>query len=85
MVRSILFKHVSLVKLGWAQIHYLDEPIWTFTLKRVKNQEKSQYLIDNKRHLCEHGLLHPMTARKGKYISHNVYTSMEDTLKKIGL
>ena len=49
--------------------------------KELRIKKKSQYLIDNKRNLCEHGLLHPMTARKGKYIPHNVHTSMEDTFK----
>ena len=47
---------------------------------RIEN--KSQLLIDNKKHLCEHGGLHPMTERKGKYIPVNVYTSMKDTFKK---
>ena len=41
---------------------------------RIEN--KSQFLIDNKQNLCEHGGLHPMTARKGKYIPVNVYNSM---------
>ena len=48
---------------------------------RIEN--KSQFLIDSKQKLCEHGGLHPMTARKGKYIPVNVHTSMKDTLKKI--
>ena len=47
---------------------------------RIEN--KSQFLIDNKQSLCEHGGLNPMTARKGKYIPVNVYTSMKDTLKQ---
>ena len=39
-------------------------------------------MIDNKQHLCGHGFLHPMTARKGKYIPENVYTSMKDIYNK---
>ena len=39
-------------------------------------------MIDNKQHLCEHGFLHLITARKGKYIPDNLYTSMEDTFNK---
>ena len=35
-------------------------------------ENKSQFLINNKKHLCEHGDLHPMKARKGKYIPVNV-------------
>ena len=49
--------------------------------QKIKNREQGQFLIDNKKHLCEHGVLHPMTAQKGKYIPVNVYTSMKDTLK----
>ena len=44
---------------------------------RIEN--KSQLLIDNKQNLCEHGGLHPMTARKGKYIPVSVYIYMKDT------
>ena len=57
-------------------------PYEHFILEELRIKKKSQYLIDNKQHLCEHGFLHTMTARKGKYIPDNVYTSMEDTLKK---
>ena len=49
---------------------------------RIEN--KSQFLIDNKQNLCEHGGLHPMTARKGKYIPGNVYIYMKETFIKIG-
>ena len=59
-------------------------PYEHFISEEIRIKKKSEYLIDNKQNLCEHGFLHPMTARKGKYIPHNVYTSMEDTLKKIG-
>ena len=44
---------------------------------RIEN--KSQFLIDNKQNLCKHGGLHPMTARKGKYIPVSLYISMKDT------
>ena len=39
-------------------------------------------MIDNKQNLCEHGDLHPMIARRGKYIPVNVYISMKDTFIK---
>ena len=42
---------------------------------RIEN--KSQFLIDNKQKSCEHGGLHPITARKGKYIPVNIYISMK--------
>ena len=50
--------------------------------EKLRTRKKSQFLINNKQHLCEHGFLHPMTARKGKYIPYNVYTSMKDTFDK---
>ena len=50
--------------------------------EQLRTKKKSQFLIDNKRHLCEHGFLHPMTAQKGKYIPDNVYTSMKDIFNK---
>ena len=61
-----------------------SNPLFQWTLLNIysqNNQEqgrKSPFFIDNKQHLCEHGGLHPMTARKGKYIPDNVYTSMKD-------
>ena len=58
-------------------------PYEHFISEELRIKKKSQFLNDNKQHLCENGFLHPMTARKGKYIPDNVYTSMEDTLKKI--
>ena len=39
-------------------------------------------MIYNKQRLCEHSGLHPMTARKGKYIPDNVYTSTKYTFNK---
>ena len=47
---------------------------------RIEN--KSQFLIDNKQKLCEHGGLHPMTSQKGKYTPVNVYISIKDTFIK---
>ena len=44
-------------------------------------ENKSQFLIDNKQYLWEHGGLHPMTARKGIYMPVDIYISMKDTFK----
>ena len=57
-------------------------PYEHFLSEELRTKKKSQFLIDNKQHLYEHGFLHPMTAWKGKYITDNVYTSMEDTFNK---
>ena len=40
--------------------------------EQSRTKKKSQFLIKNKQHLCEHGGLNPMTAQKGKYIPENV-------------
>ena len=47
--------------------------------EQLRTKKKSQFLIDNKQHLCEHDFLHPMSEWKGKYIPDNLYTSMKDT------
>ena len=53
-----------------------------FLSEELRTKKTNQFLIDNKQYLCEHGFLHPMAARKSKYIPYNVYTSMEDTSNK---
>ena len=49
------------------------------------NREQKSILIDNSQNLCEHGGLHPMIARKGKYIPCKVYNSTKETIIKIGI
>ena len=49
-------------------------PYEYFLSEELRTKRKSRFLIDNKQHLCEHGFLHPMIARKDKYIPDNVYT-----------
>ena len=39
-------------------------------------------MIDNRQNLCEHDGLHPMTARKIKYIPGGVYISMKEKFIK---
>ena len=83
----VMFKRIKLlllVELGWAQIHYLNEPLSTFTIRKIKNREQKSIFIDNKQNLCKHGGLHPIISRKGKYIPVNVYISMKDTFIKNG-
>ena len=50
--------------------------------EKSRTENKSQFLIDIKQNLCKHGGLHPMKARKVKYIPVNLYTSMKDTFKE---
>ena len=77
-------KLLLLVELGWDQIHYLNEPLWTFTIKKTRIENKSWFVIDNRQNLCEHGGLYPMISRKGKYILGNVYIFMKEIFIKIG-
>ena len=49
--------------------------------QKIKNREQKSIFDRQLKHLCEHGGLHQMKARKGKYIPVNVYTSMKETLK----
>ena len=41
-------------------------------------------MIDNRQNLCEHGGLHPMIEKKGKYIPGKVYNYTKETFIKIG-
>ena len=56
---------------------YINEPLRTFRIRTIKREKKRYFLIDNKQWLCEHGGLHPMIARKGKYLPENVYNHMK--------
>ena len=51
---------------------------------RIEN--KSQFLIDNRENVCEHGDLFPMIARKEKYILGKAYTSIKRNIyKQLGI
>ena len=39
-------------------------------------------LIHNNQNLCEHGGLHPMIARNGKYLPDSLYNLMKETFIK---
>ena len=65
-------KLLLLVEIGWAQIHYFNEPLWTFTLRKIKNIAQKSIFDQQQQNLCEHGGLNPITARKDKYIPVNM-------------
>ena len=52
---------------------------------KTRLENKRQFLIDNRRNLCEHGGFHPMISRKGKYTPGKLYNSTKETLKKMGI
>ena len=39
------------------------------------------YLIDNKKILCQHNKFHPLTARRGKWISETLYRETATIIK----
>ena len=43
--------------------------------------ENTTYLIDNKMFLCQHDKLHPLTDRRGKWISETLYREIENIIK----
>ena len=47
-----------------------------------KTSDNMTYLIDNKKILCQHNKLHPLTARRGKWISETLYIEIA-TIKKM--
>ena len=46
-------------------------------LKINKTSENMTYLIDTIRNLCQHNNFHPLTARRGKWISKTMYRDIE--------
>ena len=45
--------------------------------KRNTTSENITYLVDNKKFLCQHEKLHPLTAKRGKLISEIIYRDIE--------
>ena len=43
------------------------------------------YPIDNKTFLCQHNKLHPLTARRGKWISETLYREIQTIIKNDSL
>ena len=45
--------------------------------EQARKDKKRHFIIDNKKLLCEHGVLYPIIAIKRKYIPGNVYNHMK--------
>ena len=56
--------------------------IYTETSGKTIIEKKRQFFIDNRKNLCEHGGLHPMISRKGKYVPVKVYNTVKETFIK---
>ena len=46
-----------------------------------KTSENTTYIIDNKTFLCQNNKLHPLKARRGKWISETIYRDIENIIK----
>ena len=73
---------IILVAWWWTEeIAYYES--YGKTLKTMnKTSENMTYLIDNKNFLCQHNKLHPLRARRGKWISEKLYREIETIIKK---
>ena len=58
-------------------------PMEKHTKTMNKTLENTTYLIDNNFLLCQHKKLHPLTARRGKWISETLYRDIEKSQKMI--
>ena len=50
--------------------------------EKIRWYEKRNFIIDNKGCLCDHGGLHTMKSRNGKYIPGNSYNQMKEVFIK---
>ena len=57
-------------------------PMGKYITENITTPENVSYLVDNKKCLCQHGRLHPLTARKRKLISEKMYRDIEKSSKK---
>ena len=48
-----------------------------------KISENMKYLMDNKKILCQHKKLNPLTARRGKWIPETLYREIENIVKNV--
>ena len=69
------FSSVKIIIVGWAMMASkinLNEPLRPFRIGTNKNEKKRYLIIDSKKCLCDHGGLHTMIPRKGRYIPGNI-------------
>ena len=51
-------------------------------IERNKTSDNVLYVVDNKKCLCQHGKLHPLTSIKGKFISETIYRYFEGIIQQ---
>ena len=52
-------------------------PMEKYITKMNTTPENIKYLVDNNCFMCQHNKLHPLTSRRGKYISETRYRDIE--------
>ena len=74
------------VKSYWLHADRLKLLLTMNLMEKLKNtmnktSENMKYLIDNKKFLCQHNKLHPLTVRRGKWISETLYREIASIVK----
>ena len=57
-------------------------PMGKHITKRNTTSDNVTYLVDNKKCLCQHEKLYPLTDRRGKWISETMYRDIEKLFNK---
>ena len=58
-------------------------PMEKLKISMYKTSDNMAYLIDNKKFLCQHKKLDPLTARRGKWIPEEMYREIASIVKMI--
>ena len=58
-------------------------PMKKHIIKMNTTLENMTYLIDNKKNMCQHNKLHPLTARRRKWIPETMYRDIERSFSTI--
>ena len=90
-LQSVLERNIQKVikkeNLYWLHTDGLKLLLTMNPMEKLKNSmnktsENMTYLIDNKKFLCQHNKLHPLTARRGKWILETLYREIASIIKK---
>ena len=66
-----------MVEWGWTKKLLTMNPREIHITKMNTTSENMTYIFDNKKNLCQHKKLHPLTASRGKWISEKMYRDNE--------
>ena len=70
-----------MVEWGWTKNISCYASYGKKRLERNTTSENITYLVDNKKNLCQHNKFHPLTARRGKWISEKMYRDIEKIIQ----